>query len=346
MVRLCWINLATDLARNAIVLCSIGFALLAPDAEAALITQGYGTQHIFRDCTNPERNCITRNLDFLDTSEYRFSLDGVRETDPTGFFFDDGDDSSARGLARSEALAPGSISNYPLLKASASSTAGSRVSSVVTSFQAYTNTTDSPLALQLDASVDGTVMLADEPWTETVDGVTTSENSFVFSTVSVFTTTRAFFDTTESDELEIEDPESIPGLDVFRGARCTNQLVTGVDFGCGVDPTVEFLFTSSVLAQDDGVFDLAFDRPSESVLLAPGERIFLGGFLSAIGLNGGAADAFNTFSATFVDPATGEVVSAERGLKPISTVPESSSWVLVLLAITILAFRSKFAVGR
>lgn len=299
-----------------------GISMLATDASAVLITQGYGTGHLYRDCSF--RQCTTPNLEFS-TSDYRFSQEGVPETAPTQFSVDLGDTPSARGTARTEAIAPTDTSSYPELRAAASATEGSRVSALALGVQRYQNVGATPLLLQLDAGVDGTIEPGAGPWRDADD---TTEPTFVASRLALFTNASGAFETDLGTQLE-----GVPTLDAYQCLlQLTSPLPEVAARSCG-DSTLAVFYSELLVATAEGAFDLPYSPIAEPIELSPGQSVFLGVSLTAVGLNGGTADAFSTFSVAFIDPISGETITPAKGLRPVSRVSEPSTLLLGILVV-------------
>ena len=313
--------------KGLLILLFSGF--FATQAYAVPITSGYGVTQAYRDCTVV--SCA--GTSFGPATTYTKFVEGgtsrvdsrTTATDPDAELLREGlFDPANVGLGIGEVIAPVAAGEYPELRAYAQADAGRRLSVNMTGVQQYVNSTSESILLNLATSITGTLTREDSIWTES-DGSTAG--SFFAATASVFRT--PFVDV----------PSESAVLPQLFSTLCLFDVVTsGQGFNCANQPPIDLLFTDTLLVNPELTelplgesLDFAEMLGSFSYLLAPGETIWVGASLTAIGQNGGTVDSLSTFNTSFVDAAGNPIA-----LDPVARVPEPSTGSLLACALALL----------
>ena len=313
------------------------FLLAAGHAAAVPISSGYATEHFYRECATldifgVQTRCAEANVDFLSLPTYygSFSITGVSmSNDPATAqsLFDRGHDPNVVGTALSEARAPSGASLFPELAAFGSSSVTTRTSTVTSAVQRYVNTSGAPIDISLTGRIDGTIDKETSTYTE-VDsaGNTVSQDTLMTAGIGLFTTVSDNIDTDLA-----RSPGAI-GNDGFWNALCIRQLsgLGAATDGCATD--INRIFQTQQVLRADGAINSTFDPTGSFLTLAPGESVWVAGFLATVAINGGTADAFSTLTTALIDPATGRTLTRADGLRPVG-VPAPGALALLLTAL-------------
>ena len=99
------------------------------------------------------------------------------------------------------------------------------------------------------------------------------------------------------------------------------------------------MYESTLLVTTDGPFDLAFDPAGDLLTLDPGDSVWIGGYLAAVAISGGEANAFSTLTTSLVDPGTGAQLTPTDGI--VATTLISEPIPAALLALSVVGFAAR-----